>query len=183
MPREHVAHRDQVFGMVPERGNARAFAGNHKWQRVDPESVHVQLQPRFDDPRDLGLNRRIAGVEIGLMIVEAAEIIFVGLFVEGPGSLLNARKSHTQLSIRRFLLRPDVPIEVFRVFVPPRLLEPEVIDRRVIDDEVRNNANAAISGRLREFHEVAERAVARVDVVVIGDVVTVIPARRRKEGL
>src|SRR5215469_3429842 len=104
MPREHLAHRDQVFGMVSERGTVRTFAGNHKWQRVDPESVHAQLQPRFDDPRDLGLNRRIAGVEIGLMIVEAVEVIFAGLFVEGPGSLLYARKSHTLLSIRRFLL-------------------------------------------------------------------------------
>jgi hypothetical protein len=58
-----------------------------------------------------------------------------------------------------------------------------MIDRCVIDDEVRNNANATITSRLREFHEVAERTVARVDIVVIGNVVTIIAAGRRKEGL
>ena len=53
--------------------------------------------------------------------------------------------------------------------------------RGVIDDEVDDHADAALLGAVRELDEVAERAVARIDAVVIGDVVAVVPVRRRLE--
>src|SRR5579884_3025147 len=58
-----------------------------------------------------------------------------------------------------------------------------MVDGSVIHDKIRDDANAPIARRLRKFDEIAERAVAGVDVVVIGDVVTVIAPWRRKEGL
>jgi hypothetical protein len=48
---------------------------------------------------------------------------------------------------------------------------------RVIDDEVEHDPDAAALGLVQELHEVAERAVARVDAVVVGDVVAVVPVR------
>ena len=46
----------------------------------------------------------------------------------------------------------------------------------VVDDEVDDHADAALLGAVGELDEVAERAVARIDAVVVGDVVAVVAA-------
>ena len=40
--------------------------------------------------------------------------------------------------------------------------------RRVIDDQIDDHAHAALLRAVREFDEVAERAVAGIDAVVVG---------------
>jgi len=50
--------------------------------------------------------------------------------------------------------------------------------RRVVDHQVDEHANPALTAAVREFDEIAERSVARVDAVVIGDVVSVVALRR-----
>jgi hypothetical protein len=52
----------------------------------------------------------------------------------------------------------------------------------VVDDEVHDDTDSAAVRLVEEFDEVAERAVARVDAVVVGDVVAVVAVRRRLEG-
>ena len=52
---------------------------------------------------------------------------------------------------------------------------------RVVDDQVDQHAHAALMGAVGELDEVAERAEARVDVVVVGDVVAVVALRRGLE--
>jgi hypothetical protein len=37
----------------------------------------------------------------------------------------------------------------------------------VINDEIDNDANAALRGRVGEFNEIAERSVGRVDALII----------------
>ena len=51
--------------------------------------------------------------------------------------------------------------------------------RGVIDDEIDNDADAALSAAMSEFDEIAERAVARIDAVIVGNVVAVVSAGRR----
>ena len=53
--------------------------------------------------------------------------------------------------------------------------------RRVIDDQLGDDADAAAMRLVDEAIEVGERAVARVDVLVIRDVVAVVAERRRVE--
>src|SRR5205807_2943565 len=45
-----------------------------------------------------------------------------------------------------------------------------------------NDADAALSAAMGEFDEVAQRAITRIDAVIIRNVVTVVPAGRRLEG-
>jgi hypothetical protein len=47
----------------------------------------------------------------------------------------------------------------------------------VVHDEIDDHAYPALPRRVRELHEVAERAVTLIDGVIVGDVITVIPAR------
>ncbi len=53
--------------------------------------------------------------------------------------------------------------------------------RGVVDDEIDDDANAALLAAMGEFDEVAERAVAGIDAVIVGDVVAVVAARRGLE--
>jgi hypothetical protein len=53
--------------------------------------------------------------------------------------------------------------------------------RGVVDDEVHEDADAAAVGLAHELDEVSAGAEAPVDAVVVGDVVSVIPPRRRLE--
>ena len=52
---------------------------------------------------------------------------------------------------------------------------------RVVDDEIDDDAHAELLGVVHELDEVAERAVLRVDAVVVGDVVAVVAVGRRVE--
>ena len=51
----------------------------------------------------------------------------------------------------------------------------------VVDDEIDDDADAALPAAMGELDEVAERAVARIDAVIVGDVVAVVRAGRGLE--
>ena len=55
--------------------------------------------------------------------------------------------------------------------------------RRVVHHQLGNDLQLAAMGFFQELAEVVERAVLRIDVHVIGDVVSVILERRREERL
>jgi hypothetical protein len=47
----------------------------------------------------------------------------------------------------------------------------------VVDDEIDNDANAALRAAMGELDEIAERAVTGIDAVIVGDIVAVVAAR------
>jgi hypothetical protein len=53
----------------------------------------------------------------------------------------------------------------------------------VVDNQLGDDADVAAVGRIDQLIEVVDRAVARMDVLVIGDVVAVVLERRRVERL
>ena len=53
---------------------------------------------------------------------------------------------------------------------------------RVVDDEVDHHADAPLASQAEKIHEVSEGAEARIDIVVVGDVVAVVAIRRRMKG-
>jgi hypothetical protein len=63
---------------------------------------------------NLGLHLRMRGVEVGLEVIETMEIPGLSLLVVAPSRLLHARKDHPVIRARWLLLRPNVPIAVFR---------------------------------------------------------------------
>jgi hypothetical protein len=52
----------------------------------------------------------------------------------------------------------------------------------VVDDQIDQHLDAALFGPVHKGHEVAARAVARVDAVKVGDVVAVVAVRRGLKG-
>ena len=51
--------------------------------------------------------------------------------------------------------------------------------RCVVDDQIDQHLHAALFAAVRKFDEIAERAICRIDVVVVGYIVPAIAARRR----
>jgi electron transfer flavoprotein alpha subunit len=50
--------------------------------------------------------------------------------------------------------------------------------RGVINYQIDQNTDSALFGAVGKLDEIAERTVARIDVVIVSDVVTIVPARR-----
>src|SRR3954447_4741877 len=57
-------------------------------------------------------------------------------------------------------------------------LKPRMPFRRVIDDQIHDDPNADLVGMVHEVDEIAERAELRMDRVIVGDVVPVVPIGR-----
>jgi hypothetical protein len=77
---------------------------------------------------------------------------------------------------------PDVEIAPDGAFLGVAgALEPGVLVGGVVDDELDQNADAAIVRRFNERAEVVHRAEGGVDVAIVADVVAVVAHRRREE--
>ena len=75
-------------------------------------------------------------------------------------------------------VRPDVPVGARVVLARARLLEPRVVGRRVVHDEVGDDAHAALVRLLDERLEVVDVPVVGVDAEEVGDVVAAVAERR-----
>jgi hypothetical protein len=101
-----------------------AFFGNDEGDGVHAEAVDAELEPEAHDLEDLGLHVRVRGVEVGLEIVKAVEVVSARVFLIGPRGFLDAGKDHAGGRIFRFGVRPDIPIAVLRLRIAAGLLEP-----------------------------------------------------------
>jgi hypothetical protein len=48
----------------------------------------------------------------------------------------------------------------------------------VVHHQIDQNTNAALFGAVAKLDEIAERTITRIDIVVVGDIVTIVSARR-----
>ena len=147
---------------------------------VDAEAGDAELQPEADDPSHLLAHERVVHVEVGLEVVETVEVVLPRFPVEVPRALLLSGKDNAAAEVRRSPPRPDVPSGAVRGRIAC-LAKPRVPVRGVVHDEVDQDADSPSVGLMDELDEVAARAEARVDAVVVGDVVAVVPAWRGLE--
>src|ERR1700690_732282 len=99
------------------------------------------------------------------------EVPGAGLLIPGPGRFLHAGKYHALAGIGGLLVGPDIPVAIRRILVASRLLKPRMLIGGMVDDEIDDDADAALPAAVGEVDEVAERAVARIDAIIIGDIV------------
>jgi hypothetical protein len=149
--------------------------------RVDPEAGHAEREPERADLRDLVADRRVRGVEVRLLGVEAVEVPALRLLVPRPVRRLLAGEDQLLLVVRLLVL-PHVVVVEGRVAALARRLEPGVAVRGVVHDEVDDHPDAAVLRRAQHLGEVAEVAELLVDGVEVADVVAVVAFRRRVAG-
>jgi hypothetical protein len=81
------------------------------------------------------------------------------------------------------IIAPDVPLPLRRPLRRrARALEPWVLVGRVVDHQLRDDADAALMRLLQERLEVLDQAVRLVNLLVRRDVVAIVLERRRVEG-
>ena len=110
---------------------------------------------------------------------EAVPVVLPGDRVPRPVRRLGVDEDDPRVLVAVVGVRPDVPVALRRARVGARLLEPRVVARGVVHDEVGDHADAALVRRVDERAEVVERAVVGMDRVEVGDVVAAVAQRRR----
>ena len=116
------------------------------------------------------------------MAEEAVPEVLLRDLVPGPVRLLGVGEDDARAAVELVVVAPDVEVALRRALGRlARGLEPGVLVGGVVDDELGDDAQAAAVRLDDEGAEVVERAVRRVHVLVVGDVVAVVAQRRRVE--
>src|SRR5579863_10239290 len=95
-----------------------------------------------------------------------------------PRGFLDAGKDDPIFCVFWFFFRPDVPIAMVRFRVGARVEKPRMLVGGVIRDKVDDQADATLLTAVGKLDEITKSAVARIDVVVVGDVVAIVAKRR-----
>ena len=125
----------------------------------------------------------VMGVEIGLELVEAVEVVFARFAVPCPGGLLHRREHRAGSVTARSLVAPDIPIPERRLGIGARRLEPGVLVGRVVGDKVDDDAHAERLGVVHQLDKVSGGAEARAHAVEVADIVAVVAVGRAVEWL
>ncbi len=139
---------------------------------VRAEPTHAASHPEAQDIELRVTQRWGVPVDVRLLRKEVVQVVLAGALVEGPGRLVG-EVSHPvvgRAAVGR-RIAPHVPVAVRILSRAPCRLEPAVLVRRVVGDEVEPDLDAARSGISDETVEVRERPEHRIDVTVVGHVV------------
>ena len=154
---------------------------DHERHGIHPEARDAQLQPEAHRLDDLVTDARIGDIEVGLGPVETVQIPLGGLLVVLPDAVLLVGEGHLLAGVRRLLGAPDIEVAVRRSLTRSRRPEPRVLVGGVVDDQVDDHPHPAVTGGPDHLDEVPGTAQARVNAVVVGDVVAIVAVRRRME--
>ena len=103
-PTEKLAEGSQHLVILFGFGNRCSLGGNHEGNGIHAKARNSELQPKAHDLEDFRLHLRIGGVQVGLKVVKAMEVIFLRDIVTGPGCLLDPWKDHAGGSVLGLLL-------------------------------------------------------------------------------
>ena len=177
---EPVCRRDLRIRARQPRGFGDE--GDH----VLPEAVHPHVQPEAEDALDLIAHSGVAHIQIRLLFGEQMQVVFVQIAVVLPGLPLEERGpvvGRLLLSAAaRFAGAPVIIIVVGVIAAFAALDEPGVLIRAMVDHKVHKHAQAPVVGFLQHALENREVAEVRVDVHIVGDVVTPVGIGRGVEG-
>ena len=146
--------------------------------RVQPEPVHPEAQPEIEGGEHRLVDVGVVEVEIGLMGVKPVPVVRARLRVPGPVGALEVLEDDPGLGVAVRIVAPDVEVPRPRPGArPPGPLEPRVLVGGVVDHQLGDHLEPPPVSLAQKDLEVLQAAVGRVDVVVIGDVVAVVPER------
>ncbi|MNF83774.1 hypothetical protein D3C84_661040 [compost metagenome] len=154
-------------------GKVRRF--RDQVDHIQPEPAHTFIPPESHHLENFGAHLRVVPVQVGLSVIEQVQEILAGLSL-----VLPCRTTKLGLPVIG-LIAPDVEVTIRIVETAARLLEPGVLDRGVVDHDIEHQFDPALAGLGDQQFTVGHGAVARIDGVVITDVVTVVTLGRTQE--
>ena len=158
-------------------------------RRIDPDTGHATVEPEAEHGLVFGSNVRVAPVQVGLLGREQMEVPLAGCAV---------RVSRSRPGRAREVGHPAIG-HLVAVFSPTRVepepgpfrrpgprresrLEPGVLVRNVVRDDVHDRPDAQIPGLRDQPFRLVERPERRVDRSVVGDVISAVGKRRCVPG-
>ncbi len=144
-PRDEGAQVAQQLVRVDQRPLRHAHRLEQERDGVDAEARQALLDPEAHDLRDLVAHRRVGDVEVGLVRVEAVQVVLAGLLVPRPVGVLLVGEDDVAGLLLGLLVAPHVEVAVGRVAVGARGLEPRVLVGGVVDDEVGDHPDPAVA--------------------------------------
>src|SRR5262249_10928721 len=124
----------------------------------------------------------VVEIQVGLMRIEAMPVVRLGNRVPGPVRGFRVDKNDPRVGMGLVVVRPYV--------IAPRrgaglcragTLKPGMLVRGVVDDQLADDAYVALVCAGDDAAKIRQRAVVRVDVAIIGNVVAVVAPWRRVE--
>ena len=149
---------------------------------VEPDPVDAAAEPEVERGEHRRVHRRLVEVEVGLVGVEAVPVVRLRHRIPGPVAGLEVLEDDPGIGVAVGAVAPHVARPGGAAGRgAPRRLEPRVIDRGVVDDQLGDHLEIAAVGLGQQPLEVGQRAVVGVDRGVVGDVVAAVAHRRRIE--
>ena len=138
-----------------------AFALDEVGNRIEPKAVDAHVEPEAHDAEDRLAHLRIVEVEVGLMAEEAVPVVRLGDLVPGPVRLLGVGEDDARAAVLVRVVAPDVVVALARALGrAARRLEPRMLVRRVVDDQLGDDPQPAAVRLAHEMLEVVARPVA-----------------------
>jgi hypothetical protein len=160
----------------------RALALDQVRHRIEPQPVDAAIEPEPHHADDRVEHPRVVEVQVRLVMEEPVPVVGLRGVVPAPVGGLGVREDDPDPFVFAVGVAPDVEVPLGGAGRrPARGLEPRVLIRRVVDDELGDDADVAAVRFGDHAVEIGERAVARVDVLVVRDVVAVVAQRRGVE--
>ncbi len=146
---------------------------------VEPDAVDPDVHPEVEGFEDRLLDLGVVEVEVGLARVEAVPVVGVRDVVPGPVGRLEVLEDDPHVLVLLVGLAPHVEVTCGGSRLrPPRALKPGVLVRGVVAHELVDHPDAAPVRFSDQLVGIAQRAVHRIHVGVIGYVVAVVAQRR-----
>ena len=160
----------------------RPFTLEQVGHGVDAKAVDAAIQPAGHYLEDLVLNLRVVVIQIGLVAVEAVPVVLPRHRVPAPVRLLGVLEDDACALVFLVGIAPDVEVAIRRGRIAPRLLKPGMLVGGVIEDQVGDDADAALVRGFGQGLEVLDRAEHGMNLAEVGNVVAVVLHRRREDG-
>src|ERR1700733_3822176 len=178
-PGQKLAEGSQHIVLLFCSGHLCSLLRNDKWNGVHAKAGDSELQPKAHDLEDLSLNFRIGSIEVRLKIIKAMEVVGLGNLVVVPGRLLYTGEHYSGGSILRLVLGPHIPVTILGLRIATGGLEPGMFVGGVIDHQVNQHAQSPLFAATSELDKVSKGPIARVDAVIVCDIIAVVLIRRR----
>ncbi len=162
---------------------AGALALDQIGHRVEPQPVDAHIEPEPHHRQHVAQHQRIVEVQVRLVRIEAVPEVRPGHGVPTPVGLLGVAEDDARAAVGLVGVGPDVVIARGRARLGmARALEPRMLVGGVVDHQLSDHAQPARMRGGDEAPHFGQRAVFRMDVAVVRDVVAVVAARRGIEG-
>ena len=150
--------------------------------RVEPEPVHVAVEPEFHDGKRPVLNFGIVEVEIRLLAQEIVEIELLPSRLPLPGGpAVEDRQPVVRRSAVGLGIRPDVPVGLRVVPALPAFFEERMQIAGMRKHLVNDHAQPGFMRGVYELVEIVQRAEQGIDAGMVGDVVSHVQHGRGEE--